>query len=440
MSIIIDTTTKSLIAKMAGAPATTQPDFTISYASKAAVSIGGALNGLNAHGTLNGTSEVTLVSAPAASTTHNVSEATIYNSDTATVVITIQEADGATRRTRTKIALPVNYTLHYERDRGWYVTDTNGNNMAAGVTLLPAANGGTGVANGASSTLTLANAAFSLLGGGASSSLTLPNAATTITGGGTIALGGFTVTIPATDTVAMLGVANTFTQTQSVSVASTGGYVATSSSTTASQRGNIRWNRINGTGAIANGWYVGTFDFFGHDGTSYFGAANIACIADNTVSPGVVPLSMSFYTGSNNSPSLALRISSSQNIGLATSTFGTSATNTFAVATGTAPSTSPADAFQMYSADITAGNAAAHFRTEGGAVIKLFQSTALTTQLTSITHTSPGTPDYAIQNVTLAGYGFATADEGNTVLSVILNLQTRVAELETKLKANGFLT
>lgn len=94
----------------------------------------------------------------------------------------------------------------------------------------------------------------------------------------------------------------------------------------------------------------------------------------------------------------------------------------------------------MYSADITAGNAAAHFRTEGGAVIKLFQSTALTTQLTSITHTSPGTPDYAIQNVTLAGYGFATADEGNTVLSVILNLQTRVAELETKLKANGFLT
>jgi len=61
---------------------------------------------------------------------------------------------------------------------------------------------------------------------------------------------------------------------------------------------------------------------------------------------------------------------------------------------------------------------------------------ALTTQLTSITHTAPGTPDYAIQDLTNAGgYGFATKDEGNTVLSVILNLQTRVAELETKLSS-----
>lgn len=67
--------------------------------------------------------------------------------------------------------------------------------------------------------------------------------------------------------------------------------------------------------------------------------------------------------------------------------------------------------------------------------------TALTTKLTSITHTSPGTPDYAIQNLTnIAGYGFVTQDEGNTVLSVILNLQTRVNELETKLQALGLLS
>jgi len=59
---------------------------------------------------------------------------------------------------------------------------------------------------------------------------------------------------------------------------------------------------------------------------------------------------------------------------------------------------------------------------------------ALTTQLTSITHTAPGTPDYAIQNMTqTTPWGFATQDEGNTVLSVILNLQTRVAELEARL-------
>ena len=65
---------------------------------------------------------------------------------------------------------------------------------------------------------------------------------------------------------------------------------------------------------------------------------------------------------------------------------------------------------------------------------------ALTTALTSITHTAPGTPDYAVQNlVQNTGFGFVTADEGNTVLSVILNLQARVNGLETKLQALGLL-
>jgi hypothetical protein len=63
------------------------------------------------------------------------------------------------------------------------------------------------------------------------------------------------------------------------------------------------------------------------------------------------------------------------NTGIGTSSFGTSATRTFAMLNGTAPSTSPTDIFQMYSNDITAGNAAPHFRTENGAVIKLYQET-----------------------------------------------------------------
>lgn len=67
------------------------------------------------------------------------------------------------------------------------------------------------------------------------------------------------------------------------------------------------------------------------------------------------------------------------------------------------------------------------------------QPTALTTQLTTITATAPGTPDYAIQDLTAGGFGFVTADEGQSVLKVILNLQTRVGELETKLKDLGLL-
>lgn len=53
--------------------------------------------------------------------------------------------------------------------------------------------------------------------------------------------------------------------------------------------------------------------------------------------------------------------------------------------------------------------------------------------LTALTHTAPGTPDYAVQDLTnSSAYGFVTKDEGNTVLSVIKNLQTRVLDLEKR--------
>jgi hypothetical protein len=65
---------------------------------------------------------------------------------------------------------------------------------------------------------------------------------------------------------------------------------------------------------------------------------------------------------------------------------------------------------------------------------------ALTTQLTTITSTAPTTPDYAIQNLTsTTPFGFVTRDEGNSVLSVVANLQTRVSELESRLQAYGLL-
>jgi hypothetical protein len=78
--------------------------------------------------------------------------------------------------------------------------------------------------------------------------------------------------------------------------------------------------------------------------------------------------------------------------------------------------------------------------TTNGRLVDVTAQTELTDELTSITHTAPGTPDYALQDLTdSGGFGFKTKDEGNTVLSVILNLQTRVNELETKLTALGLL-
>ena len=67
----------------------------------------------------------------------------------------------------------------------------------------------------------------------------------------------------------------------------------------------------------------------------------------------------------------------STNVGIGTTAFGSSATKTLSIGSGTAPTTSPADAFQMYSADQTAGNACPHFRTENGGIVKLFQQAAI---------------------------------------------------------------
>jgi hypothetical protein len=75
-----------------------------------------------------------------------------------------------------------------------------------------------------------------------------------------------------------------------------------------------------------------------------------------------------------------------------------------------------------------------------GRLIDVTAATELTDELTAISHTAPGTPDYAIQDlVQNTGFGFVTKDEGNSILAVILNLQTRVKELEDKLTAHGLL-
>jgi hypothetical protein len=79
--------------------------------------------------------------------------------------------------------------------------------------------------------------------------------------------------------------------------------------------------------------------------------------------------------GTNTITLVSIGTAISSNLLIGASTIGTSATNTIAVVNGTAPSSSATDIFHLYSADVTAGNAAPHFRTENGAVIKLYQET-----------------------------------------------------------------
>jgi len=157
--IVLDTTSKSITIVMSGAAATTNPSYTTAYADNNGTSFTeGASDGV-----LNGTSAVTVVSAPASSTRRIVNTITVENNDTAVVTITVGYVNGANTRVIAKVTLQVGDT--------WTTTgayDTNGNlkqimgtvNLATQVTgTLPIANGGTGATTLAGANIPVTNVA-----------------------------------------------------------------------------------------------------------------------------------------------------------------------------------------------------------------------------------------------------------------------------------------
>lgn len=59
------------------------------------------------------------------------------------------------------------------------------------------------------------------------------------------------------------------------------------------------------------------------------------------------------------------------NVGIGTSAFGTNAVKVLSIGSGTAPTTSPSDAAQIWVEDQAPGNACIHIRTENGSILKL---------------------------------------------------------------------
>jgi|GEM_PF-6286646 len=82
-----------------------------------------------------------------------------------------------------------------------------------------------------------------------------------------------------------------------------------------------------------------------------------------------------FYISSDSGGETHFRVNAvTGNIGIGTQPFSNGGgTKCIMHKNGSPPTSGPADMFQMYSADIAPGNAAPHFRTEAGAVIKLYQ-------------------------------------------------------------------
>jgi hypothetical protein len=81
--------------------------------------------------------------------------------------------------------------------------------------------------------------------------------------------------------------------------------------------------------------------------------------------------SIAFKDGTNSN--LDIYSAGQLSIGGGGAPFGS--TNTLTVLAGTAPTATASDCFTLYSKDITAGNAAPHFITENGAIVKIYQET-----------------------------------------------------------------
>lgn len=191
--LILNATTKSIVATMSGAPATTNPDFTAAWADND----GTTFTEGSSDGALNGTSQVTIVAAPAASTRRTIKSITIENRDTAAVTVTLSYNNNSTLRTIAKVTLAVGdtWTLNGTFDTTGAVKSTLGTvsltSQVSGV--LPIANGGTNAASAASARIQLGlgtiatqdASSVSITGGtiGSSVLVNLTNATGNISGG-----------------------------------------------------------------------------------------------------------------------------------------------------------------------------------------------------------------------------------------------------------------
>ncbi len=154
--INLDTTTKSLEVKLAGAVTTNQLVYSANYVD---TNLSGVpvseTNGLTNNGTA-----VTMVSAPASTKRRIVKSFSIYQKDTVDAVVTVQINDNGTLRPLVVITIPVGATLMYTESDQWKMM------TAAGLIATSASGGSTG-----------ANTALSNLSGVAINAALLPDTA-----------------------------------------------------------------------------------------------------------------------------------------------------------------------------------------------------------------------------------------------------------------------
>jgi len=104
--LVLDTTSKTITAVLTAAPATNQPNYVVAWADNNGTTFTEGAS----DGTLNGTSTVTMVASPAASTRRVIKSINIQNTDTAQITVTVGYYNGTNTRVIAKVTLNVGDT------------------------------------------------------------------------------------------------------------------------------------------------------------------------------------------------------------------------------------------------------------------------------------------------------------------------------------------
>lgn len=120
--LILSSTTDSLEVVLVGAVTTNELDCTASYREVTTTTF----LPLGADASTNGTSAVTLVSAPSTSTQRVIDDVSIFNTDTVNANVTIRYNRNGTFRKLFQTILAPNESLQYTDKNGWLVRATSG--------------------------------------------------------------------------------------------------------------------------------------------------------------------------------------------------------------------------------------------------------------------------------------------------------------------------
>jgi len=139
--MILDSTTKTIELILGAAATTNAMPVTVDYVDiTTTTTVPGSLDSAS-----NGTTLVTIVAAPAASTQRKINLITVYNADTASKAVTIRLNNNTTLRNIVVVTLQVGDTLYFTDTNGWSVLSAtglikNGQSIAADITFTPAGN------------------------------------------------------------------------------------------------------------------------------------------------------------------------------------------------------------------------------------------------------------------------------------------------------------